>query len=170
MTRGLILCVLCGLGASLVNFGLAYGGPIIAGAQRAGAAQLWANNAVWLPVMVAGSIPNLAYCLYLMRKNATGGRYSEAGTASYWGLAFVMAALWFASTAIYGISTNKLGSLGAVLGWPLFMSLIVITASVLGIMTGEWKGAGGKPLRIQMAGVMFLVLAVFVLSAASRWV
>jgi L-rhamnose-H+ transport protein len=50
------------------------------------------------------------------------------------------------------------------------MSLIVITASVLGILTGEWKGTGKQPLRIQMSGVGVLVLAVFVLSAASRWV
>jgi L-rhamnose-H+ transport protein len=50
------------------------------------------------------------------------------------------------------------------------MSLIVITASVLGILTGEWKNSGKQPLRIQLGAVAVLVLAVFVLSAASRWV
>jgi L-rhamnose-H+ transport protein len=50
------------------------------------------------------------------------------------------------------------------------MSLIVITASVLGIITGEWKGSGKQPLRIQVGGVVVLVLAVFVLATASRWV
>jgi len=29
--------------------------------------------------------------------------------------------------------------LGPVLGWPLFMSLIVITASVLGVLTGNGR-------------------------------
>ena len=33
-----------------------------------------------------------------------------------------------------------MGSLGTVVGWPLFMSLIVITASIWGVLTGEWRG------------------------------
>jgi L-rhamnose-H+ transport protein len=63
-----------------------------------------------------------------------------------------------------------MGVLGPILGWPLFMSLIVITASALGILTGEWKNTGKQPLRIQLTGVAFLVAAVFVLALASRWV
>jgi L-rhamnose-H+ transport protein len=168
--RGLVFAICSGLGAAMVNFGLAFGGPLLVSAERLGAAPLWAPNAVWLPLMMAGSIPNLIYCGYLLRKNKTANRYSEAGTAPYWFYAFLMAIFWFGSTSLYGISTGKLGSWGTILGWPLFMSLIVITASMLGILTGEWKGAGKQPLRIQMGGVAVLVLAVFVLSAASRWV
>jgi L-rhamnose-H+ transport protein len=81
-----------------------------------------------------------------------------------------MALFWFASTVIYGAAAAKLGELGTVLGWPLFMSLIVITASVWGVMTGEWKNTGKQPLRIMSAGVAVLVGAIFVLSAASRWI
>ncbi|MGA2646296.1 MAG: hypothetical protein ABSF15_16415, partial [Candidatus Sulfotelmatobacter sp.] len=55
---------------------------------------------------------------------------------------------------------------GTVLGWPLFSSVIVITASVLGIVTGEWKNTGKRPLSFQVVGVALLVLAVFVLSSA----
>ena len=130
---------------------------------------MWAPNAAWLPLLVAGSIPNLLYCIYLIRKNHTAVRYAETGTAPYWVYAFLMAAFWFGSTSLYGIASVKLGTWGTILGWPLFMSLIVITASVLGIVTGEWKNSGKTPLRIQVAGVGVLVLAVFVLSAASRW-
>jgi len=48
--------------------------------------------------------------------------------------------------------------------------LIVITASIWGVMTGEWKNTGKQPLRIMSAGVAVLVGAIFVLSAASRWI
>jgi L-rhamnose-H+ transport protein len=123
-----------------------------------------------MPLMLAGSIPNFAYCIYLLGKNKTAHRYGYPGTASHWFLAAVMAFFWFASTMLYGIATGKLGSWGTILGWPLFMSLIVITASILGIITGEWQGSGKQPLRIQMSGVGVLVLAVFVLATASRWV
>ena len=94
----------------------------------------------------------------------------EGGTGAYWFLAFVMAFFWFGSTLMYGIAKDYLGSWGTTLAWPMFMSLIVITASLLGILTGEWKSSGRKPLQIQLAGVAVLVMAVFVLSAASRWV
>lgn len=168
--RGLSFAIIAGICAALMNFGIAFGGPIIRAATEAGAKPEWTINAIWLPLMMAGAIPNLAYCIYLLRKNDTGSRFRESGTGTYWFLAFVMAAFWFGSTILYGISTGKLGELGAVLGWPLFMSLIVITASVLGIVTGEWKGTGKKPLRIQIAGVAVLVLAVFVLAKASRMI
>ena len=120
--------------------------------------------------MLAGAIPNLAYCLYLLNKNRTAGRFADSATSAYWFYAFIMAACWFGSTLLYGLASGKLGSWGTILGWPLFMSLIVITASVLGILTGEWKNSGKQPLRIQMSAVGVLVLAVFVLAIASRWV
>ena len=168
--RGLVFAVGSGLGAAMVNLGLAFGGPLLQRAQSHGAAPVWAPNAVWLPLMLAGAVPNIAYCLYLMRRNRTAGRFSESGTWAYWFCALVMALFWFGSTSLYGVSAGKLGSWGTIIGWPLFMSLIVITASVLGIATGEWKDSGKVPLRIQLGGVATLVLAVFVLSTASRWV
>jgi L-rhamnose-H+ transport protein len=170
LTRGLVLSILCGLGASFVNFGLTFGHPLLVSAEKHGADPVWAPNAAWLPLMVAGGIPNLLYCVYLLSKNRTSARFFSAGSASYWILALVMAIFWFGSTLLYGVSAGKLGDLGPILGWPLFMSLIVITASLLGVATGEWKNTGKQPMQIQLGGVSFLVAAVFVLALASRWV
>ena len=167
MTRDLILALLSGTGAALVNFGLVFGSPLLLATQHHGAGQIWAPNAVWLPLMLAGSIPNIVYCLYLLKHRGTFGRFAAVGSASHWHLAFSMAAFWFGSTSLYGISTQKLGSWGTILGWPLFMSLIVITATMLGVLTGEWKNAGKRLLRIQMAAVAVLVLAVFVLGSTA---
>jgi len=166
-TLGLVLAILCGFGASFVNFGLTFGAPLIRAARSFGANELNASNAVWLPLLVAGSVPNLLYCFWRMRKNRTGSRLADGG-AGHWGLAWAMAVLWFGSTILYGISTVKLGVWGPILGWPLFMSLIVITASLLGMLTGEWKHSGFSPLRIQWTGVALLVVAVFILASTSR--
>jgi L-rhamnose-H+ transport protein len=167
---GLACAVLSGLGAAAMNFGVAFGGALIRSAQTSGTDAAWTINAVWLPLMVAGAIPNLAYCFYLMQKNRTSGNFGVSGTTSYWALALVMAFFWFASTLMYGVASGKLGELGPVLGWPFFMSLIVIMASVFGFMTGEWKNAGKTPLRVQIAGVAILVVAVIVLSRAGQYV
>jgi len=166
-TKGLVLAIACGFGASFINFGLAFGGPLLLAAQRRGASVTDSANAVWLPLMVAGSIPNLMYCMYRMRKNNTADKLAD-GRFTYWLLAATMALLWFGSTWLYGAATSHLGALGPILGWPLFMSLIVITASLLGVLTGEWKHAGRKPLLIQLSGVAVLVVAVFILAATSN--
>lgn len=165
-SAGLACAVLSGVCAAAMNFGVAFGGALSRAAEAEGATPAWSINSVWFPLMLAGAIPSLFYCSYLMKKNKTSGNFSLPSTGSYWFLAFVMAVLWFASTIMYGVASGKLGELGAVLGWPLFMSLIVITASVLGIVTGEWKNTGKTPLRIQIAGAGTLVLAVLVLSRA----
>ncbi len=164
---GLSLALLCGLGASFVNFGVAFGNPIIEVARSFGADALNATNAVWLPLMLSGAIPNVLYCAWLLKKNRSAVRYCHGG--SHWALAFVMGAFWFGSTLLYGLAAVKLGSWGPIIGWPLFMSLIVITASVLGMLTGEWTNAGSRPIRIQWTGVLLLVLAVFILAGSSRY-
>ena len=160
---GLTLAILCGLGASFVNLALSFGTPIVDLARSFGVTPLHAVNAVWALVMLAGAIPNLGYCIYLMRRNHTSGKM-RAGGASHWLLAFLMACLWFGSTILYGSATIRLGSLGTIFGWPLFMSLIVISAGLVGMLTGEWKQSGRKPALLQTGGVALLVTAVFVLT------
>jgi len=165
-SAGLACAILSGVCAAAMNFGVAFGGALSKAAEAEGARPAWSISSVWLPLMVAGAIPSFFYCPYLMKKNRTSGNFSLPGTGAYWFLALLMAFLWFASTIMYGVASRKLGELGTVLGWPLFMSLIVITASLLGIVTGEWKNTGTTPVRIQIAGAGTLVLAVIVLSRA----
>jgi len=165
--RGFLFCVISGLGSALVGLGLEWGGQIARAAKSSGTAEIWRPNAVWLPLMVAGAIPNLIFCIHLIRKNKTRTKFKESGSGAYWVLAAIMAFFWFASTLMYGISTAKMGSLGGAIAWPLFMSLIVIVASVVGILTGEWKNTGTRPVRIQMFGVAVLIIAVVVLSRAT---
>lgn len=168
MAKGLLFCILSGLAAALMNLGLVFGGPILEAAQRNGVEKLWSPNAAFFPLMVAGGLPNLIYCLYLMGKNHTAGRFREAGSGSYWFLAAIMALFWFGSTILYGASTTTLGQLGTILAWPLFMSLIVITATVWGAVTGEWKNAGRRPQATMAGGVVILIVAIFVLGLSSR--
>jgi hypothetical protein len=69
---------------------------------------------------------------------------------------------------LYGIATTQLGELGVVVGWPVFMSLIVVTAGILGMLTGEWEHSGTRPVALQMVGMLLLVLAVVTLSRAQK--
>lgn len=164
---GLLMATASGVCASMMNVGFAYGAPLAHAATQDGASVLWTANAVWVPLLAGGALPNVLYCAYLLVGKRTGPKYTEQKTFDNWVLAFAMAVLWFGSSVLYGAATVFLGDLGPVVGWPVFMSLIVIVASVLGVLTGEWRQAGSKALRIQAGAVAILVVAVVVLSRAT---
>ena len=166
-SRGLLLAILCGFGASFMNFGIAFGTPLTQTARSFGANGSSAINAIWLPLMLAGAVPNVLYCVWLMKRNRSVHMYRIG--QSHWLLAAIMAIFWFGSTVLYGLGAGQLGAWGPVLGWPLFMSLIVITATILGMFAGEWKSSGLLPLRIQWIGVTVLVLAISILACSNRY-
>lgn len=166
-SQGLLLAILCSLCASFMNFGVAFGTPLTQAARSFGASDLDAINAIRLPLLLAGSVPNILYCAWLFKRNRSADKYRVG--PSHWALAAITAVCWFGSTLLYGMAAGQLGAWGPVLGWPLFMSLIVITATVLGMFAGEWKECGSPPLRIQWTGVTVLVLAIFIFTESSRY-
>jgi L-rhamnose-H+ transport protein len=168
VTVGLALAIICGLAASLMNLGVVFGAPLSHAALQFGAKEFNASNVIWLPLLYGGAVPNILYCLWLLKKNGSTMKFGSGGV-NHWALSGVMAIFWFGSTLLYGLSATQMGSLGPILGWPLFMSLIVIAASLLGMFTGEWKDSGAAPLRIQWIGVGLLIIAVFVLAGTSRY-
>ena len=163
---GLAMALCSGLCAACMNFGVAFGAPILRSATAHGAGAQQVVNAVWLPLLMAGAIPNIAYCVYLLTRKRSWVNFRSPQTPAYVGLAAVMGILWFFSTALYGVATTQLGALGVVVGWPVFMSLIVVTAGILGILTGEWRNSGTRPVGLQTVGMLLLVMAVVMLSRA----
>jgi L-rhamnose-H+ transport protein len=163
---GLAMALCSGLCAASMNFGVAFGQPLLRSATAHGAAPQQVVNAVWLPLLLAGAIPNIAYCVYLLARQRSWINFRSQQTPTYLALAMVMAILWFFSTALYGVATTQLGELGVVVGWPVFMSLIVVTAGILGMFTGEWRHSGTRPMVLQAVGMLLLVMAVVALSRA----
>jgi L-rhamnose-H+ transport protein len=165
---GLLLAFISGILGSMLNLGLAFGGSIQRAAQLHGASLAMMSNAVWLPCLYAGFLPGAIYCYILMRKNRNASKLLLAGTWYYWLIGASMGFLWFGSIILYSISTVKLGDLGTSIGWPLFLAAIVVASTVFGIVTGEWKRTGTRPIRTMILGVSFLVVAIAILSYAGR--
>ena len=79
-----------------------------------------------------------------------------------------MGVLCFASFIVYGAGANALGALGAVVGWPLFMSMSLITSNTLGWVSGEWKGAPPQAMRYAIGGIAVLIVAITVIAVGGR--
>ena len=75
-----------------------------------------------------------------------------------------MGVVLFASFMAYGSGATALGPLGGIVGWPLFMSMALITSNAWGAITGEWKGASRRAYGLSLVGIAFLIVAIVVIS------
>jgi len=165
---GLIICILAGIGSPFNNFGLAFGKPLIDAAVGQGAGPGSQANIIWAPLNTAALIPYLIYCAYLWKKNGSAKLFGAPGTGLNWVFGAVMGLLWFGSTVIYGGIAARLADMGPILGWPLFMSAIIVASNAVGIVTGEWKGAGAKALGTMLGAIVLLIGGFATLALASR--
>ena len=165
---GLFICILAGIGSPLTNYGLAFGKPLIDAAVAQGVGPGSQANVIWAPLNTAALVPYLIYCAFLWKKNGTASLFRAPGTGLNWIFGALMGAFWFGSTVIYGGVSARLSEMGPILGWPLFMSAIIITSNIVGLLTGEWKGAGGKALATMLGGIAFLICGFAILALASR--
>jgi L-rhamnose-H+ transport protein len=160
---GLAICFLAGLLTPLINIALASGERITQSAERLGASSDNSNNGVWALTLCAGAVPSLAWCSTLLLRNRTWSGFSQPGSWRNVGLCILMAAIFFTSTVAYGIGAKRLGALGTVYGWPVYISSIIVGNSLWGWLTGEWTGASQRSgifmvvgLLLQIAGIMLL--------------
>jgi L-rhamnose-H+ transport protein len=165
---GLAYAIVAGLGSPLLNFGLAFGGPLLSSAAARGAGAATQANVIWPPLLTATLIPYLAYCTYLWRKNQSLRLFFLPGTGSYWLLGALMGILWMSSIAIYGAASAAMAEMGPVLGWPLFMSAIIIVSNVWGFATGEWRGVDSRTVRTVSIGMLLLIVGFCTLAWSFR--
>lgn len=166
-TAGLVLCILAGLGSPSNNFGAAFCTSTIQRAVAAGTSPINEYNVIWAPLLTASLVPYLLYCAYLWRRNRSFHLFAAQRSAINWVFGFVMAALWMGSTAIYGVAMSRIGNMGPVLGWPLFMSVIILVSSAWGFFTGEWKGAGTKAMKTMGFAIVLLIVGFCTLAYSS---
>jgi drug/metabolite transporter (DMT)-like permease len=159
----LTICILCGILSASLNFGYAFGADIMNVARSFGATRDNAVNAMWLVLIPAGGVLNVGYCLHLLHKNNSWSRLVSQATAIDWIGVWVMSVLWTGSVIIYGWGANYLGRLGPSLGWSLWNAILIATTFVCGLLTREWDGVRGRPLRLLFAGIGLLILGMFAL-------
>jgi L-rhamnose-H+ transport protein len=159
------LAVASGILGSLLNIALAYGGAILKAAQDQGAEVSRAPFAVWPIALLGGSVANIVYSLYLLRKNHTWGWFRSLSIKETL-IPFLAACLWMAGIALYSSGTTFLGSLGISIGYAAFMITMIISGQFAGLMTGEWQSMSPRTYRSFSLGVGLLVAAVLAIGTS----
>jgi L-rhamnose-H+ transport protein len=161
-----LLAILCGVMAPMLNFSFAFGQDIAHQAVVLGNTELHAAYAVWPVGLAGGLLPNIAYSLYLLQKNRTWARFTLDSPDIFW--AILMGALWMGAFALYGMSSSYLGALGTSIGWGLFQIFMIMTATLSGVVTGEWTRAPASSKLLLTSGFVCLAVATTLLAMGNR--
>lgn len=164
---GLLLCAGSGILSAVFNIGYSSAQGIIHSAVRLGNSAFAGSNLVWLLMLTGGAIANLVFCGYLFKRNHSWSKYTQPNSAPLYGLTILMGLLWGGNIFVYGAAAPKLGKLGPAIGWPLTLSVGLLTANLCGIFAGEW-GFSRTVERVLMGiGLFVLILAIVTLGWSS---
>jgi L-rhamnose-H+ transport protein len=157
-----------GVMSAVFNVGYALALPIADTGVRLGHSRFQATNCIWLLMLAAGAMPNLAYCSMLMLRNGTAKLLSTPPPGRSFAIVTTMGLLWGGSIFLYGAATPRLGSIGPSIGWPLSLAVGLLVANLMGLLLGEWRGVGSKAARTMNAGILTLLCAIVLCAASTR--
>ena len=166
--RGYLFAVAAGVMSAIFNIGFTLARPIASTGMSMGFSEFAATNCIWLLMLGAGSIPNILYCAYLMRRHGTGGLLFVSGAAVGWLSGLMMGLLWGGSIFLYGAAVTRLGEIGPSIGWPLSLAVGLLIANGMGLLLHEWKEAGPQAVARMRWGLFTLLIAITLCAASSR--
>jgi L-rhamnose-H+ transport protein len=176
-TKGYSFALAAGIMSAIFNIGYSLALPIADTGVGLGYSRFAATNYIWLLMLAAGSIPNIVFCSYLMKRNGTASLLFSAGARPLggalgtvllksWSISTAMGLLWGGSIFLYGAATPRLGAIGPSVGWPLSLAVGLLVANLMGRLLGEWQDAGRSAIRF-MNWAISTLLAAIVLCALS---
>lgn len=160
--KGVLLCIFTGCFGSMINMGFVFGHGIADEAVRQGVSAGKATICVWAVVLAAGYIPNLAYTIFLLKKNNTIEQFRGAFVRDSL-LALAAAALWLFGMLGYGFGGEEMGKYGNSIGFAAFMAVTLIWSTSLGLFAGEWKSAPAVAMKRMRIGLTLIVVSMSVL-------
>jgi len=163
---GLVMCMLSGFCSVGPSFAFLYSqAPIRSAMMERGAGEWPASIAVWAMGMLLGALVNLVYPAILMTKRRSWVALAESPKEII--LAVLLGLNLFLAFAFWFSGMLLLGPMGGSVGFGIYFVLQILGAQVLGIISGEWRGVHGKPVKQMAAAVVILVVAAGVMAYAS---
>ncbi len=164
----ILICVCAGILGIFFNFALIVGKPLANLAILHGAKLQNASNVTWCITLLGGFTVSAIYCSILLIKNQTLQFFRAKKSVVNCSFTALMGLIWFGGTTLYGISVLYFGKFGPSIGWPIFQSVQILAANVLGIITGEWNHLDKMTLYTRLAGIVLLVSGIIITSAAGN--
>lgn len=161
---GIILAIIAGFCSAIQNFTFAATESLQHTALKHGVNHLAAATIIWPVFLTVTFFPYAGYMLYLHHKNNSWNNYRGSRNSVNALATLIMGLLWFCSLILYSQASLLIGNLGPVIGWPLFMVLIILASSFWGWRHHEWAHVTQQVKRQALSGIGLLILAVAILA------
>jgi hypothetical protein len=160
---GLMMAILAGILSCGMGLAFIYGqGPIVAAMKAQGAGEVPAMFAVWAVGLLGGTLVNLLYPIYLMKKNKSFGVLGQSCNEVM--LAAIIGINFAVGIVLMGSGMRWLGVLGASVGFGIQQASQMLGGQGLGFISGEWKGVLGKPRRQMYTAIVMLIIAAIIMA------
>lgn len=165
---GLIICIFSGIFSAMLNMAFAFSQPMVNAGLATGASHFGALNGVWMIALAGGFIANGVYTGYLLTRNKTWSNFTLPSTKLFWLYGLIMGILWTGGLILYGRGAASMGQVGAVIGWPLFLAVMILASTIWGFVTGEWTGSSNQAKQYMVAGMAVLLIASALVGVANH--
>jgi L-rhamnose-H+ transport protein len=161
---GIGLAVMCGIFSSGFSFAINAAKPMEQAALQLGVNPLYAALPSYVIIMGGGAIVNLAYCFIRLAALKTlslradlsqpGGTLLKNGAMAATG-----GIMWYLQFFFYAWGAAHIPQHLSYVNWMLHMSGYVLCGGLIGLILGEWKGVGSRPVRLLWAGIAIIIVA-----------
>lgn len=160
---GIGLAILCGFSSSGMAFGIDAAKPMEQAALHLGVNRLYAALPAYVLIMGGGALVNWAYCffrLWTLKHNPLDDmRLPGKELTGNAALAATGGVMWYLQFFFYAWGAANIPQRLSYVNWMLHMSLYVLFGGLVGLALGEWRQAGGRPVRLLWVGMILIIIA-----------
>ena len=175
--KGMIVAVISGVCSSCMNFGLqsggviekaAYDAAVKAGVIADGALWSWQGMPVIMVVLWGGFAVQAAWVVQQHVKNGTFGDYFHHGPVlRNWIFATMVGVLWVVQYVSQKAGEPLMGD-AKYISFAVLMASTILFSTVVGVLSGEWKGTSGKTRGCLTLGTLILIVSFCAISIGSK--
>jgi len=170
---GLLVCLFSGIASSGANVGFDRADVI----EKAMVAishtsdLTWRATLIrWMPMYWGGITAIVIFMGGSMLLNGNWKNYFAKGSMRDCLISSSMGFVHFLAQIPYGIGAYYLGKLGTTVGWGANIGMMLIVATAIGFMMGEWKGTTRPTFRMVLTSIVVLIIGMGVLAYANSLV
>jgi len=168
--KGMMVALFSGIASAGMNFGLQSGGVLQEAALKGGTADKWQGIPVLVVVLMGGFLVNALWCIGQNFKNRSMGDYTNKETPIVKNilLAGIAGVIWALQFVFQKVGEPAMGKDLAYISFAIVMGSAIFFSSLVGVVTGEWKGVGAKTKRLLGSGVAVLLLSFCIISFGNK--
>ncbi len=173
--KGMVVAVISGVCSACMNLGLQSGGTIEAAAYAAavkagvvaeGALFPWQGMPVIMVVLWGGFAVSALWCLQQNFAHRTFGDYARPSARNVL-LCVAIGVLWVMQFVCTKAGEPLMGDLKYI-SFAVMMASTIFFSTIIGILTGEWRGTSAKTKAMLALGTAVLVASFTVISVGSK--